>query len=315
MRILISGTCAPELNSNYGLIQAITNGFRKLNEPEIHLAKVYQLPEIINDWKPNLTLLVGGLALETIPLALVHHLCRQVDSKFSFWSLEDPYELDWVLQKGAFFDLICTTDFSSSCFFPGDWRVEHLPLAAPDKPAPQASQQLQPPGRWFFCGVPFHNRINWIESLRRVHPNGLLIGPSWPNYKRPTRVSNRRISRKMLFTFYRTMPITLSIGRRHDLANSARVSPSTPGPRLFEAAGCGAAQLVCDSGLEMGCYYEPNHEYLWARNVDEAGEWLQRASKDQSMIDLIRHRAWKRTQNEHLYSHRASQIIKWVREL
>ena len=87
------------------------------------------------------------------------------------------------------------------------------------------------------------------------------------------------------------MPITLSIGRRHDLANSARVSPSTPGPRLFEAAGCGAAQLVCDSGLEMGCYYEPNHEYLWARNVDEAGEWLQRASKDQSMIDLIRHRA------------------------
>ena len=115
MRILISGTCAPELNSNYGLIQAITDGIRKLNEPEIHLAKVYQLPEIINDWKPNLTLLVGGLALETIPLALVHHLCRQVD-KFSFWSLEDPYELDWVLQKGAFFDLICTTDFSSSCF-------------------------------------------------------------------------------------------------------------------------------------------------------------------------------------------------------
>ena len=164
MRILISGTCAPELNSNYGLIQAITNGFRKLNEPEIHLAKVYQLPEIINDWKPNLTLLVGGLALETIPLALVLHLCRQVDSKFSFWSLEDPYELDWVLQKGAFFDLICTTDFSSSCFFPGDWRVEHLPLAAPDKPAPQASQQLQPPGRWFFCGVPFT-----IESIGLNH--------------------------------------------------------------------------------------------------------------------------------------------------
>ena len=111
------------------------------------------------------------------------------------------------------------------------------------------------------------------------------------------------------------MPITLSIGRRHDLANSSRISPSTPGPRLFEASGCGAVQLVCDSGFEIGCYYEPNHEILWARNVDDAIECLQRASKDPAMLDQMSQRCWKRTQAEHLYSHRAAQILKLVMEL
>ena len=93
MRILISGTCAPELNSNYGLIQAIAGGFQKLDGLEVKLVLVNQLPEVINDWRPCLTLLVGGLALETIPLALVNHLCSRVERKLAFWSLED---LSWI---------------------------------------------------------------------------------------------------------------------------------------------------------------------------------------------------------------------------
>ena len=184
----------------------------------------------------QVTLLVG-VSAQTIPLALVYHLCRQVKSKLAFWSLEDPYELDWVVQKGEIFDLICTTDFSSQCFYPGTWCVKHLPLASPNRPAPQTGKRLQEPGRWLFCGVPFKNRIRWIEGIQRIYPDGLLIGPNWPSFNRPTRVSRQRISHEILMTLYKTIPITLSIGRRHNLANKANVSPSTPGPRLFEAAG------------------------------------------------------------------------------
>ena len=315
MRIVISGTCPSELNSNYGLIENIALGFQQLNDPEVQLVTVTKLPDVINTWKPNLTILVGGLALETIPLALVHHLCKRAGSKFAFWSLEDPYELDYMLRLGHWFDLICTTDFSSQCFYPGDWFVQHLPLASPDLPAPQVGFKFPPTGRWLFCGVPFPNRINWIKAIRDTHPDGLLIGPGWPNYSSPTRVSSRRISREMLLTLYRTIPLTLFIGRRHDLANSSRVIPSTPGPRLFEAAGCGAAQLVCDSSLEIGCYYEPNVEFLAACNIDEAVECLERASKDSGLVELVAQRAWKRTQSEHLYSHRAQQLLTWIGEL
>ena len=117
MRILISGTCAPALNSNYELIEAIVDGFRALNGPEVALITVAQLPRLY-ELKPHLTLLVGGLALETIPLALVHHLCSSVGSQFVFWSLEDPYELDWVLEKGVFFDLILLLIFLVAAFIP-----------------------------------------------------------------------------------------------------------------------------------------------------------------------------------------------------
>ena len=134
MRIVICGTCQPALNSNYELIEEITSGFRKLNEHEVKLVTINRLLEAINDWKPHFTLLVGGLALETIPLSLIHHLCYLSGSKLVFWSLEDPYEIDWMIEQGACFDLICTTDFSSYCFYPGTWNVKHLPLAAPDEP-------------------------------------------------------------------------------------------------------------------------------------------------------------------------------------
>ena len=119
----------------------------------------------------------------------------------------------------------------------------------------------------------------------------------------------------MLFGLYRTFPITLSIGRRYDLENIARVCPSTPGPRFFEAAGCGAVQLVCDSGLETASYYEPNLEFLRARNVDEASDWLTRSSKDPAFFELVAQRAWKRTQAEHLYLHRAKKLLSWINEL
>ena len=40
MGILISGTCAPSLNSNYGLIESVAVGFEQLNRPEVKLVYV-----------------------------------------------------------------------------------------------------------------------------------------------------------------------------------------------------------------------------------------------------------------------------------
>ena len=72
---------------------------------------------------------------------------------------------------------------------------------------------------------------------------------------------------------------------------------------------------MCESGLEISCYYEPHKEFLWARTKDETSELMERAAKDSAMVEEIGHRAWKHTQAKHLYSHRASQLIKWIEEL
>ena len=39
---------------------------------------------------------------------------------------------------------------------------------------------------------------------------------------------------------------------------------------------------------------------------------LKGASKDSGLVELVAQRAWKRTQSEHLYSHRAQQLLTWI---
>jgi spore maturation protein CgeB len=319
IRVLISGTCPPHLNSNYALLREITRGFQQLDghlgRLDVQLVPLDKLLPTVSDWRPTYTLLVGGLALETIPLAMVSHRCKLHGSRLAFWSLEDPYEFDCVLQQGHWFDLICTSDHASSCFYPGDWRVEHLPLASPERPMPATGELLRASARWMFCGVPFVNRLRWIAALVGACPQGLLIGPGWPAYAPPTAVHQGRIAPGVLHQLYAVQPLTLYLGRDQDLANSIGVIPSTPGPRLFECAGGGGRQLVCGSGLEAALYYEPELEMLPAATLGEAIGWLEWAEHHPRELLAIGERAWGRTQAEHLYRHRASRLLTWLREL
>ena len=320
MRLLISGTCPAALNSNYGLLREITRGFEQLAAAngaavEVRLVSLEALPAAIGHWRPAATLLVGGLALDTIPLPLVRHGCDQVRSRLVFWSLEDPYELDCVLRQGHWFDLLLTSDAASRCFYPGDWTVQHLPLASADRPAPEPGQQLNHPARWLFCGVPFSSRLQWLDGLVQACPEGLLIGPDWPDYPAPTRVRHHRIAPAVLQGLYAALPLTLYLGRDLNLANAAGVMPSTPGPRLFECAGAGGRQLVCGAGLELERYYEPQQEVLVAATLEEALEQLAWAAAHPEVLAALGQRAWRRTQAEHLYRHRAGRLLSWLREL
>lgn len=319
MRLLISGTCPAALNSNYGLLLEITRGFEQIAAAgaavEVRLVTLEELLVAIRDWRPAATLLVGGLALDTIPLPLVRYDCDQVNSRLVFWSLEDPYELDYVLRQGYWFDLLITSDAASRYFYPGDWPVKHLPLASRERPLPAPGQLLNHPARWLFCGVPFACRLHWLDGLVQVCPDGLLIGPDWPEYPAPTIVRRQRIPSEVLAALYASLPLTLYIGRDLNLANAAGVVPSTPGPRLFECAGAGGRQLLCGTGLELERYYEPDQEVLVAATLEEAQDRLAwSASHPEDLADLGQ-RAWRRTQAEHLYRHRAERLLSWLREL
>jgi spore maturation protein CgeB len=319
MRVLISGTCPAALNSNYVLLRHIADGFERLSGTtgiilDVHLVPLEQLLDAIQQWRPSITLLVGGLALDTIPLPIVRHLCDQSGSCLAIWSLEDPYELDYMLRQGHWFDLVVTSDASSRCFYPGDWNVRHLPLASPDHSPPQSGYQLDLSRRWLFCGVPFDCRLQWLDPLVKASPHGLLIGPDWPDYPPPTRVCHQRITPVVLGALYAALPVTLVFGRDLNLANAAGVVPSTPGPRLFECAGVGGRQLVCGPGLELASYYEPGRELLVAQTLEEALEWLAWSEMHPEEIALLGERAWHRTQAEHLYVHRAQQLLRWIKD-
>lgn len=319
MRILISGTCPASLNSNYGLLKEIARGFDELSlvgaSIEFQLVPLENLPLVIQHWRPTFTLLVGGLALCTIPLSMVRFLCHQVNSRLVFWSLEDPYEFDCVMRHGHLFDLLITSDAASRCFYPGDWKVKHLPLASRDRPLRDSANVLKHTASWFFCGVPFKTRLLWINSLVNACPEGLVIGPDWPDFSTPTRVCRDRIGSETLSQLYSCLPLTIYIGRDFNIANSPGVVPSTPGPRLFECAGSTGRQLFLGPGLELENYYEPDKEILVADTIEEVLDRLTWATSNPKAMADMAECAWRRTQAEHLYFHRAKQMLIWFQEL
>ena len=314
MRLLLSGTCSPGLNSNYGLIEEIYEGFQAIPDNvasvETKLVQIFELIDAINEWKPAIILLIGGLALETIPLFLIKDLAELAGSSLIFWSLEDPYEIDHVLSKGSIFDIIFTTDFSSSLFYPGDWNIHHLPMASPFKRYSSNNIAQYNLNRWFFCGVPFANRVSYLRSLAKLEPHGTIIGPGWLDFPLETFLYRKRISNRILREFYSLMPLTIYLGREHNLNNKSCIIPSTPGPRLFECAGSSGLQVFCSSALEIEQYYEPGREILQSSNFSDTAELIQWIMCEPLKAEQIKKNAWKRTQNEHLYVHRAEKIIK-----
>ena len=58
--------------------------------------------EAISAWQPNYTLLVGGLALESIPLALVHHVVRVSNQSLSFGVWKIPMNLIMFFRRDLF---------------------------------------------------------------------------------------------------------------------------------------------------------------------------------------------------------------------
>ena len=314
MRLLLSGTCSPGLNSNYGLIEDIHEGFQAIPNNvasvETKLVQIFELIDTIKEWKPEIILLIGGLALETIPLFLIKELAELAGSSLIFWSLEDPYEIDHVLSKGGIFDIIFTTDYSSSLFYPGDWNVYHLPMASPFKKYSSNYVAEVDTKKWFFCGVPFANRLSYLRSLAMLEPQGTIIGPGWSDFPLKTSLYRKRISNKILREFYSLMPITIYLDRAHNLNNKSCIIPSTPGPRLFECAGCSGLQVYCSSALEVNQYYEPGREILQTSNFEETAEIIQWIASEPLQVEQIKKNSWKRTQDEHLYVHRAEKIIR-----
>lgn len=315
MKVLICGTCPPHLNSNYNLIQYAFAGFLALNTHDVKLVELFELIRAISEWKPDTVLLLGGLALKTIPLHIIRHLCNYNNAQLALWSWEDPYEIDYVVNHGHHLDLICTNDFSSLWFYPAQWNLRHLPLGAIDQPSPEPGLNLSNDKGWLFCGVPFSNRRDWIQAIHRKTPEGLLIGPDWPKYQKPTITRNERISPSILHALYVLMPAVIYLGRDLNLANNSKVIPSTPGPRLFEAAGCGSCQIACGTAMEAMQYFEPEVEMLFAETPAEAVEQIERAKIDDSLREKVSLNAWKRAQSEHLYQHRAAKIIHWLHEV
>jgi len=160
-----------------------------------------------------------------------------------------------------------------------------------------------------FCGVAFTSRQEIIEDLRS-HLAGLklcFIGPGWGKFG--PGFSDRRIDKSELIRLYVQSKVVLNLGRSLHFENRRYlITPSTPGPRTFEAALAGAVQFFHEDTYEIRRYFR-KEEVPCFSNALEFGQLLRAYLLDDRLNRQTATLAQNRAVSEHTYSHRAQNMV------
>ena len=103
--------------------------------------------------------------------------------------------------------------------------------------------------------------------------------------------------------------------RTYNIANDYfSITATTPGPRTFEAALAGAAQIYISNGMEIENYYDINTEIVLSHDVREVADIINQGLSSRNYLDIAK-AAQDRTIEEHLYTERVKAMFKLMREI
>jgi spore maturation protein CgeB len=317
IRVLVSSTCPDKLNTNYAIRSFVTRGFEEL-EGSVEVVQVAyeRAASRITSFRPDIVLLVGGLGIDSTDYLALRKACDATGSVLCFWLHDDPYEFDYAFKINNIADVVFTND-SWALHHYDHHRVYHLPLAADPKlhlrpilPADRRNIGL------FFCGVGYKNRVDLLRKARKtiMSYKPLVLGNHWPSDLKFAQ--NKRIPPNEMADLAQHAILTLNIGRDLDVANKRfRLPASTPGPRTFEVALSGSAQIYFTNGLEITDYFQPDSEMVLFDNVAQFSAILDWAREEPEHFVKIAEAAQRKVLDFHTYKHRANTIIDSVSDL
>ncbi|WP_244474893.1 glycosyltransferase family protein [Methylobacterium sp. Leaf99] len=271
-------------------------------------------PAAIRQFRPDLVVAVGSIVPDASDLRGLRRAVDSIGAELAYWLHDDPYEFDYSFKAELTADIIFSND-SWAVHHYRHGNVHHLPLAA--SRARHFRDLVPVAGREtvvFFCGVAYPNRVALIRRADAVlsrHPVAIL-GTDWPSDIRCA--TNRRLTPAEMTDHAADARLTLNIGRDLDIANRRfALPPATPGPRTFEVALAGSAQLFFATGLEICDAFEPGREILLVDGVADIARAIEQALDDPAAIQAIAARAQNRALREHTYTERAARILDLCR--
>lgn len=310
-RVLITSTFRDSINTNAGIRSYLADGFVEVLGAEAVAVRPLELaPEAVRDGRPDLVIGVGSLVPDDADLRGLRRAVDAAGSRLALWLHDDPYEIDYAFKADPIADIVFSNDSWSVPHYRHP-NVHHLPLAGsprihlrPLKPVETRETAV------FFCGVAYDNRIDLIrraDALLARHPVAIL-GSGWPGDLRSA--TNRRLDARQMADHAADARLTLNIGRDLDIANRRYGLPAaTPGPRTFEVALSGSAQLFMVAGLEICTMFEPDSEILLVDEVGDIERAIERAYDDPAGIFAIAAAAQARALRDHTYAVRARRIL------
>ncbi|MCX5616824.1 glycosyltransferase [Bombella sp. TMW 2.2559] len=291
------------------IMDGLEDCFGKGNVISVHVTAAAAAIAIL---KPTLVFAMGSYLPESTYFGEVSRAARTVGAVTTFWATEDPYEQDAHYQISNDFDVIFSCDHWGHHFYQRD-RVFHLPLGAcPKLHYVPIDRQVEKTIDVLFCGVAFSSRKEVIGNLMPVlqQLNIRIIGPGWGEMG--VGFSDARIEKQQLIDLYSRSRLVLNLGRSLHFENKRfMISPSTPGPRTFEAAAAGAFQVFHEETYELRRYYDADEIPVFSNRDDFERIVRLYLHDDKKRFEMVK-KAQERTMKEHLYGNRILQAVDYL---
>lgn len=310
--ILITSLCPDHLNSNSIIKQYLASGFRDAYPSiTVHICSNEIVLKKISTIQPDLIIAIGGLVLDSIDIRSLKEASISINSSLIFWLHDDPYEFDYSYKAINIADVIFTNDFSTYKQY-NSKNVFHLPMAGCIHTHLRSIDIENTRNVTLsFCGVGYPNRVSFLRKSQNIlgNFNAEVFGAHWPDDLPFCR--NKRLSTGQLSDLASRSLLTLNLGRQFNIANRRfNIPASTPGPRTFEVALAGSAQICFLPGREIDQYFDTKNEIIIVDNVNDLRLALERAMDDPQWAISIARNAQKRAIKEHTYETRAKYIMK-----
>ncbi|GEC59738.1 hypothetical protein GOX01_00690 [Gluconobacter oxydans] len=243
-------------------------------------------------------------------------LIRRVRPAFKtmiLWTFEDPFMRDFNVENAELFDYVFTNDPSCAEYYHG--KGHYLPLAAspsiherPVLPAAELEYDI------FFAGTMWPNRVHTLRKVIAAFPDARLKLVCPTNEFLPPLPADlaalaiqRPISHEAFIDFANVSAVTLTMFR--DYASHGDVSQATaPGPRFFELALAGAAQVVEAPESMSAEHFETVNGIALARDANQVVDAIARLLKEKGARRNAALAAQKSVMSQHLYEHRLEKM-------
>jgi spore maturation protein CgeB len=218
----------------------------------------------------------------------------------TYWKRIAPhFDIFFSIQTGAFVEALAEAGANNHYYLPVafDNNLEDFPVRSPTR-TPLS-----------FMGAPYPNRVRVFEKLARY--NLKIYGEGWDSYPvSGIATGGRRITTAEARSIYRNTAINLNL---HSSMDPHTIGGDFVNPRTFELAGLGCFQLSDRRELLPPLYEEDEV----VRFGDEADlmEKIEYYLEHEDEREEIAGKARRRTFRNHLYEHRAVEIINAVQKL
>ncbi|MFS0723245.1 glycosyltransferase [Paenibacillus sp. 1P07SE] len=270
--------------------------------------------------RPDLVVVLNGVVF---PAEQVEKL-RNHGIRTAVWFTDDPYYTDWTSAIGPRYDYIFTLEHSCVAYYEslGCRQVHYLPFAA----APSLFHPKHVPQSYqsdiCFIGTGFWNRIDLIDRLTPYlkHRKVVIAGWWWDRLKHYDQLSGSiRLGDWMTpedtASYYNGAKIVINLHRSVDddtiNANRIKLPASSPNPRTFEIAACGALQLT-DLRADLGNWYKVDEEIAHFSSFEELTAKLDYYLTHDEERRRLALRGLLRTRSHHTYEQRLHTLLERI---